>query len=157
MAPQPELSLVGGEPVCGTFTINVNFDYPVFSGQISAIESHFTVGNGAIDSTSWGVGGDNTEWHVDIDPTPDNNIPVTVQLGAGAYQDGMADDNEESNLLTVTYNGAAPQPVISTSAGQPVCGRFTIDINFGAPVFSGQIPVIEAHLTVGNGTIDSTS
>ncbi len=158
MAPQPELVLINSEPVCAQFTIEVNFDQTMSSAGITAILGSFNVSNGNLVSGTWtSASADDSVWRVDILPVTDNDTPVTVQLAAGAYQDGVGDDNEASNLLTVTHDGTAPQPVISTAAPEPVCGQFTVEVDFDRTVSSGDIGWIQGFFSIANGSLQSTT
>jgi hypothetical protein len=143
--PLPVLSTTAGAEVAGSFTINVNFSEHVTGLTLN----DFSVVNG----TASNLSGSDAVWSVDILPT--SNGDVTVSLPVGTVTDLEGALNTESNPLLVTYVPSGSSRPIATlsTASNDVYDAYTVQIGFSEPV----IGLVLADFDISNGTLSGFS
>jgi hypothetical protein len=150
VAPIPVLSTGAGSLVNGAISVSVNTGEATtnfVSTDISpttATVSNFT-GSGS--SYSFTL-------------TPAANGAFSATINAGAYTDSAGNPNAAGNSAGSTYDGTAPTPALSTSAGAAVNGPITVNVNTGevtSDFTSGDVTATNASVSGFSGSGSSYS
>ena len=145
-ATVPTVTLTTGasDPVSGAFTVTATFSEDV-TGFVLA---DFTVGNGSVSTFSATSASVYT-----ATVTPSSDGTVTVDVSAGAAQDAAGNTNTAATQLSRTADLTVPTVALTTGAGNPVSGAFTVTATFSEDVAD----FILADFTVGNGSASNFS
>jgi len=125
-----------------------SFDFYVDFSQVvtPGIANLVTCSNGVINSPT---SGDNITWTFPV--TPVANALVTLTVGAGIYNDGAGNPNQEASL-GVQHDIVGPVPVITCSETSPTnATSFDFYVDFSQVVTPG----IANLVTCSNGVINS--
>ncbi|MGJ3230774.1 MAG: Calx-beta domain-containing protein [Oceanicaulis sp.] len=123
-APEATLSTASADPVSGAFTLNVDFSEPVTGLALADLG----VSNGSASD----LAGSGAAYTATI--TPDGDGTVTVTLPAGAAEDAAGNASLAAEPFSIESDLTAPGVALSTEAGDPVSGAFTLAITFTEPV-----------------------
>ncbi|MEP0936598.1 MAG: LamG-like jellyroll fold domain-containing protein, partial [Cyclobacteriaceae bacterium] len=118
-------NIVVGDTTPPTVTIssisaNPTNDNPIllaiaFSEVVSGLTlTDFTLTNGTLSNL---VDIDGNNYTAELTPTSDGS--VTVDLGIGAAQDGVGNDNIAATQFSINYDGTAPSVVVTTASADP--------------------------------------
>ena len=146
--PGVSLMTTAGDPTNGAFTVAVEFTEAVTGFAIGDV----VVANGAASNLA---GGDGT---YTVLVTPSGDGPVTVDLGADAAFDAAGNGNTAATQLSRTYDGTVPGVSLTTTAGDPTNGAFTVAVAFTESVTGfvlGDVVVVNgaaSNLAGGDGT-----
>ena len=146
-----ELSCVAADTMSPTVTISsdvtapVNGPFPItvaFSELVTGFElDDLVVSNGSASD----LRGSNANYTATI--TPAASGTVTVDIAAGAAQDGAGNPSGAAAQFSITADTAAPTVTITSTATAPVTGPFPITVTFSEPVTGFAL----ADLVVVNG------
>jgi len=141
--PDVTLSTAASEPVSGAFSVSISFTETVTGFSAADL----VVGNGTVGSFS----GSGDSYTASITPTDDG--AVTIDIPAGAAQDGAGNDNTAATRLSVEHDGKGPDVTISSDASGSVSGAFSVTVRFTETVTD----FVAGDITVGNGTLSNFS
>jgi hypothetical protein len=142
-SPIPTLSTTAGETVAGTFSVQVSF-----TEDVTGLEAaDFAVVNGMAS----GVSGSGTNWFVNITPT--DNGDVFVSLPSDSVVNGGGYSNSVGNTVITTYvSVGSEQPVPTLSAAvSDAYSDFTVQVDFSEAVSGLEL----SDFDVTNGTVSS--
>ena len=142
-APTVTITSAASEPVSGPFPITVTFSEPVTGFELADL----VVGNGSASELQ------GTEASYTATVTPTASGAVTVDIAAGAAEDGAGNPSAAADQLSITadltpVDTTAPTVTITSAASEPVSGPFPITVTFSEPVTGFEL----ADLVVGNGS-----
>ena len=142
-APTVTITSAASEPVSGPFPITVTFSEPVTGFELPDL----VVGNGSASELQ------GTEASYTATVTPTASGAVTVDIAAGAAEDGAGNPSAAADQLSITadltpVDTTAPTVTITSAASEPVSGPFPITVTFSEPVTGFELP----DLVVGNGS-----
>ena len=137
-APTVTITSEASEPVSGPFSITVTFSEPVTGFELADL----VVGNGSASELQ----GSEATYMATV--TPAASGTVTVDIAAGAAEDGAGNPSAAADQFSITADTAAPTVTISSDASAPVSGPFSIAVTFSEPVTGFEL----ADLVVGNGS-----
>ena len=137
-SPTVAISSDASAPVTGPFSIAIAFSEPVTGFELADL----VVGNGSASELQ----GNNASYTATI--TPEASGTVTVDIAAGAAQDGAGNPSAAADQFSITADTAAPTVTITSEASEPVIGPFPITVTFSEPVTGFEL----ADLVVGNGS-----
>ncbi len=143
ISPTVSLATSATSPVGTTFSVSATFSEDVTDFDSSDVE----VGNGSVGNFS----GSGQNYSFDVTPT--SNGEVTVDVGAGVAQDAAGNGNAAATPLSLTVDLDGSTLGLSTTAGNPVAGEFTVTATFSESVTGFELN----DIVVGNGTADSFS
>ncbi|WP_347330753.1 tandem-95 repeat protein, partial [Marinimicrobium locisalis] len=124
-APSTSLSTAASDPTNGTFDITVTFGETVSGFDVSDIQ--------ATNASLSNFTGSGSSYSATVSPTADGS--VSVDVAAGAAQDTAGNDNTAAATLSLTYDGTAPAPSITSGETSPSnSASFTASVNFGETV-----------------------
>ena len=143
-APSVVIASTAGATVpAGSFPVTVTFSEAVTGFLFTDI----VIVNGTTSGES--ISGNVYSFSV----TPVANGPLTIDVPAGVAQDGDLNDNTAATQKAFTADIDSPTVAITTSAGSPVAGSFSVTLTFSEAVGT----VAAGSLTVGNGTVTAIS
>lgn len=147
----PEVALTSDDtgPVSGPFTVTITFDEAVNGLEVG----DFDVSNATITQFD-GTDGDSV-YTLALSPVADGW--VTVDLPAAAASDLAGNTSLAADQFSRLYDATAPQAVFSTTASEPVSGRFTLTVIFDEDVTGfalGDLVIVNA---TGSGLTGSGS
>ena len=137
-SPTVAISSNASAPVTGPFSIAIAFSEPVTGFELADL----VVGNGSASELQ----GNNASYTATI--TPEASGTVTVDIAAGAAQDGAGNPSAAADQFSITADTAAPTVTTTSAASEPVSGPFSITVTFSEPVTGFEL----ADLVVGNGS-----
>ena len=142
-APTVTITSAASEPVSGPFPITVTFSEPVTGFELADL----VVGNGSASELQ------GTEASYTATVTPTASGAVTVDIAAGAAEDGAGNPSAAADQFSITadltpVDTTAPTVTITSAASEPVSGPFPITVTFSEPVTGFELP----DLVVGNGS-----
>ncbi|WP_246004382.1 tandem-95 repeat protein [Marinimicrobium koreense] len=152
--PTTSLSTAASDPTNGAFDITVTFGETVSGFDVSDI----TATNASLSSFS----GSGASYTATVTPTTDGS--VNVDVAADVAQDSVGNGNTAATTLSLTYDGTAPAPAITSAETSPSnSASFTATIDFGETVIGfavGDISAGNASLSGftdnGDGSFDVT-
>lgn len=136
--PTVALTSSATSPTNAPFTVTATFSENVTGFDVS----DFSVGNGAASNFAATSG---SIYTATVTPAADG--PVTVDVAAGAAQDGASNASTAATQLSVTYDATAPTVAITSSASGTVGGAFPITVTFSEAVTGFAV----GDIAVGNG------
>ena len=143
-APSVVIASTAGATVpAGSFPVTVTFSEAVTGFLFTDI----VIVNGTTSGES--ISGNVYSFSV----TPVANGPLTIDVPAGVAQDGDLNDNTAATQKAFTADIDSPTVAITTSAGSPVAGSFSVTLTFSEAVGT----VAAGSLTVGNGAVTAIS
>ncbi|WP_027330129.1 tandem-95 repeat protein [Marinimicrobium agarilyticum] len=153
-SPTTSLSTAASDPTNGAFSITVTFGETVSGFDIGDI----TVTNADLSNFS----GSGSSYTATVTPTADGS--VSVDIAADVVQDSVGNGNTAATTLSLTYDGTAPSPTITSAEPSPSNSTsFTATVNFGETVTGfavGDISAGNASLSGftdnGDGSFDMT-
>lgn len=153
-APSTSLNTATSDPTNGAFDITVTFNETVTGFDVGDI----TATNASLSSFS----GSGASYTATVTPTTDGSVSVNV--AAEVAQDSVGNGNTAATTLSLTYDGTAPAPTITSAESNPSNSTsFTATVSFGETVTGfavGDITAGNASLSGftdnGDGTFDVT-
>ena len=136
-APTVTITSAASEPVSGPFSVTVTFSEPVTGFELGDL----VVGNGAASELQ----GNEASYTATV--TPAASGAVTVDIAAGAAQDGAGNPSAAAEQFSITADTGAPTVTITSAASEPVSGPFSVTVTFSEPVTGFEL----GDLVVGNG------
>jgi hypothetical protein len=140
-APTVAVSTGSSDPVSGQFAVTFTFSEDVTGFAVGDI----TVGNGAASNFA----GSGDTYTADITPAADGS--VTVDVAAGVAQDDAGNDNTAATQFSIENDETVPSVAITTAAGDPVSGAFSVTFTFSEDVTGFAV----GDISVGNGSASS--
>ena len=142
-APTVTTTSEASEPVSGPFSITVTFSEPVTGFELADL----VVGNGSASELQ----GSEATYTATVTPTASG--AVTVDIAAGAAEDGAGNPSAAADQFSITADltsedTTAPTVTTTSEASEPVSGPFSITVTFSEPVTGFEL----ADLVVGNGS-----
>ncbi len=141
-APTVSLFTEAGDFVAGAFTVTATFSEAVTG---FALNDDVVVTNASVD----GFTGSGAEYSFEVTPLSDGL--VTVDIGAGAAQDGVGNPTAAAAQLSRTADLIAPTVTLKTSALEPINGTFAVTAEFSEEVSNFTLE----DLTLGNANADT--
>ncbi len=141
-APTVSLFTEAGDFVAGAFTVTATFSEAVTG---FALNDDVVVTNASVD----GFTGSGAEYSFEVTPLSDGL--VTVDIGAGAAQDGVGNPTAAAAQLSRTADLIAPTVTLKTSALEPINGTFAVTAEFSEEVSNFTLE----DLTLGNASADT--
>ena len=138
MAPTVTITSDASEPVSGPFSVTITFSEPVTGFELADL----VVGNGSASELQ----GSEATYMATVTPTASG--AVTVDIAAGAAEDGAGNPSAAADQFSITVDTGAPTVTITSDASEPVSGPFSVTITFSEPVTGFEL----ADLVVGNGS-----
>ncbi|MEN8661019.1 MAG: discoidin domain-containing protein [Lentimonas sp.] len=127
----PTLSTSAGQMVFASFSIDVDFSESV----TGLVANDFTKINCSVSNVS----GSGSNWTIDVTPTGNGDVQVTLPADAVINVDSHG--NVASNTILTTYvapGSEQPVPTLSTTATD-VAGDYTVNVDFSEPVAGLQL------------------
>ena len=143
MAPTVTITSDASEPVSGPFSVTITFSEPVTGFELADL----VVGNGSASELQ----GSEATYMATVTPTASG--AVTVDIAAGAAEDGAGNPSAAADQFSITVDTGAPTVTITSDASEPVSGPFSVTITFSEPVTGFEL----ADLVVGNGSASELS
>ena len=139
-APTVTITSDASEPATGPFSVAVTFSEPVTGLELADL----VVGNGSASELQ----GSEASYMATV--TPAASGTVTVDIAAGAAEDGAGNQSVAAAQFSITADLAADTPTvtITSDASEPVTGPFSVAVTFSEPVTGLEL----ADLVVGNGS-----
>ena len=136
--PTLTITSAASEPVSGPFSVTVTFSEPVTGFELADL----VVGNGSASELQ----GSEATYTATV--TPAASGTVTVDIAAGAAEDGAGNPSAAADQFSITADTTAPTVTITSDASEPVSGPFSVTVTFSEPVTGFEL----ADLVVGNGS-----
>lgn len=136
LAPTPALSSPEGSATNSAFTATIDFGETVSGFAIGDVAA----GNASLSSLADEGGG---TYSVLVTPNADGE--VTLDIAAGAAQDGAGNDSLAATQFVITYDATPPLPVFSSAEPDPSSSAsFDVSLDFGEAVTGVQLSQIDA-------------
>ena len=142
-APSPTLSTDAASPTNSAFTVTVDFGEPIDPATFTLAD--ISVAGGAASSLAHPSGNQNFTFTM----TPGTDGLVTAEIPADRVMDIADNGNTASNVLSVTFDSAAPSPTLSTDAASPTNSAFTVTVDFGEPIDPATFTLDDVSVTGG--------
>lgn len=137
--PTVALTTAAGDPVGGSFSVTATFSESVTGFDATDL----SLGNGTASAFS----GSGSTYSFTVTPVADG--AVTIDIASGAAADAAGNLSTAATRLTRTADTSVPGLSLSTTAGDPVAGAFTVSATFSKSVTGFDA----TDVTVGNGTL----
>ena len=141
--PGPTLSTDADSPTNSAFTVTVDFGEPIDPATFTLAD--ISVAGGAASSLAHPSGNQNFTFTM----TPGTDGLVTAEIPADRVMDIADNGNTASNVLSVTFDSAAPSPTLSTDAASPTNSAFTVTVDFGEPIDPATFTLDDVSVTGG--------
>ncbi len=141
------LDTQAGDFVSGAFTVTATFDEAVTGFELNDV----VVTNASLDQFA----GSGASYSFDVTPTSDGL--VTVDVAAGAAQDGAGNATTAAAQLTRTADLTVPTVTLQTSIFEPIGGTFSVTAEFSENVSDFALDDLILTNAVGTNLVGSGS
>ncbi len=139
------LDTQAGDFVSGAFTVTATFDEAVTGFELNDV----VVTNASLDQFT----GSGASYSFDVTPISDG--VVTVDVVAGAAQDGAGNATAAAAQLTRTADFTVPTVTLQTSAPEPIGGTFSVTAEFSEEVSDFALDDLILTNAVGTNLVGS--
>ena len=146
-APAPTLSTDTASPTnAASVIVTVDFGKPIDAATFTLADISVTGG----DASGLAQEGATTQQYA-FTVTPASDGTITATIPADRVKDPAGNSNTVSNALSITFDGAAPGPTLSTDADSPTnAASVTVAVDFGKPIDPATFTL--ADISVAGGT-----